>query len=100
MLLSTLLSVMLRVLRVLARIVLSVTLCYLILCSQCLSRWFYKKLIILFHNGDIIPVGAFLYLFIVLNRVILTYTRRSTNKTVTVLLASPYFFPRTRQGHI
>ena len=68
MLRSTLLSVMLRVLRVLARIVLSVTLCYL--CSQCLSRWFYKKLVfLLFYNGDIIPVSAFLYFFIFLDRV-------------------------------
>ena len=67
---STLLSVMLRVLRVLARIVLSVTLSYLFLCSQCLSRWFYKKLaFLLFYNGDIIPVSAFLYFFIFLDRV-------------------------------
>ena len=74
MLWSTLLSVMLRVLRVLARIVLSVTLSYLFLCSQCLSRWFYKKLVfLLFYNGDIIPVSAFLYLFIFLDRVIHTY---------------------------
>ena len=72
MLWSTLLSVMLRVLRVLARIVLSVTLCYL--CSQCLSRWFYKKLVfLLFYNGDIIPVSAFLYFFIFLDRVIDTH---------------------------
>ena len=42
---------------------LSVTLCYLFLCSQCLSRWFYKKLVfLLFYNGYIIPVSAFLYL--------------------------------------
>lgn len=74
MLWSTLLSVMLRVLRVLARIVLSVTLCYLFLCSQCLSRWFYKKLVfLLFYNGDIIPVSAFLYFFIFLDRVIHTH---------------------------
>ena len=70
MLWSALLSVMLRVLRVLARIVLSVTLCYLFLCSQCLSRWLYKKLVfLLFYNGDIIPVSAFLYFFIFLDRV-------------------------------
>ena len=109
MLWSTLLSVMLRVLRVLARIVLSVTLCYLFLCSQYLSRWFYKKLVfLLFYNGDMIPVSAFLYFFIFLDRVILTYTRLSTdtaviqpgNKTATVPLASPHVFPRTRQGHI
>ena len=99
MLWSTLLSVMLRVLRVLARIVLSVTSSYLFLCSQCLSRGFYKKLVfLLFYNGDIIPVSAFLHFFIFLNRVILTYTRLSTNTTVP--LASPHVFPRTRQGHI
>ena len=74
MLWSTLLSVMLRVLWVLARIVLSVTLCYLFLCYQNLSRWFYKKLVfLLFYNGDIIPVSAFLYFFIFLDRVIHTY---------------------------
>ena len=80
-----------------------------ILCSQCLSRWFYKKLVfLLFYNGDIIPVSAFLYFFIFLNRVILTCARLSTNttviqpgnKTATVPLASPHVFPRTRQGHI
>ena len=54
-----------------------------ILCSQCSSRWFYKKLVfLLFYNGDIIPVSAFLYFFIFLNRVILTYTRMSTDTTV------------------
>ena len=74
MLWSTLLSVMLRVLRVLARIVLSVALSYLFLCSQCLSRWFYKKLVfLLFYNGGIIPVSAFLYFFIFLDRVIHTH---------------------------
>ena len=47
------------------------------------SRWFYKKLVfLLFYNGDIIPVSAFLYFFIFLNRVILTYTRLSTDTTV------------------
>ena len=109
MLWSTSFSVMLRVLRVLARTVLSVTLCYLFLCSQCLSRWFYKKLVfLLFYNGDIIPVSAFLYFFIFLNRVILTCARLSTNttviqpgnKTATFPLASPHVFPRTRHGHI
>ena len=66
--------VMLRVLRVLARIVLSVTLCYLFLCFQCLSRWLYKKLVfLLFYNGDIIPVSVFLYFFIFLDRVIYTH---------------------------
>ena len=73
------------------------------------SRWFYKKLVfLLFYNGDIIPVSAFLYFFIFLNRVILTCARLSTNttviqpgnKTATVPLASPHVFPRTRQGHI
>ena len=102
MLWSTLLSVMLRVLQVLARIVLSVTLSYLSLCSQCLSRWFYKKLVfLLFYNGDIIPVSAFLHFFIFLNRVILTYTHLSTNttviqpgnKTAEVPLASSHMFP-------
>ena len=79
MLWSTLLFVMLRVLRVLARIVLSVTLCYLFFCSQCLSRWFYRKLVfLLFYNGDIIPVSKFLYFFL----------DRATNATVTHLSAS------------
>ena len=115
---STLLFVMLRVLRVLARIVLSVTLCYRFLCSQCLSRWFYKKLVfLLFYNGDIIPVSEFLYFFIFLDRVThihtsvykcYCYTHLSANttviqpgnKTATVPLASPHVVPRTRQGHI
>ena len=45
-----------------------------VFCSQCLSRWFCKKLVfLLFYNGDIIPVSAFLYFFIFLNRVIHTY---------------------------
>ena len=64
-----------------------------------MSRWSYKKLVfLLFHNGDIIPVSAFLYFFIFLKRVILKYTRRSTIKTVTVLLASPHFFPTNPPG--
>ena len=79
--LSTLLFVMLRVLQVLARIVLSVTLCYLFLCSQCLYRWFFKKLVfLLFYNGDIILVSEFLYFFLFWTG---SYTPLSTNATVT-----------------
>ena len=112
MLWSTLLSVMLRVLRVLARIVLSVTLSYLFLYSQCLPRWFYKKLVfLLLRNGDIIPVSAFLYFFLFGQGdtylrthaclwILLSIVIQPGNKTATVPLASPYVFPRTRQGHI
>ena len=79
MLWSTLLFVMLRVLRVLTRIVLSVTLCYIFFCSQWLSRWFSRKLVfLLFYNANIIPVSKFLYFFL----------DRATNATVTHLSAS------------
>ena len=49
--------------------VFSVTLCYIVFCSQCLSRWFSRRLVLLlFYNADIIPVSKFLYFFFFLDR--------------------------------
>ena len=50
------------------------TLCYIFFCSQCLSRWFSKKLVfLLFYNADIIPVSKFLYFLFFLDRVTSVY---------------------------
>ena len=103
MLWSTLLFVMLRVLRVLTRIVcfFSVTLCYIVFCSQCLSRWFSRKLVfLLFYNADIVPVSKFLYFFFFLDRATNGWnaivTHLSTNAT-TVLVLQPWKKKKKKQ---
>ena len=70
MLWSTLLSVMLRVLWVLARIVFISYLVLYIFLFPLFVRWFSKKLVfLLFYNADIIPVSKFLYFLFSFNRV-------------------------------